>query len=183
MKNNIPSSVLVQIEDELKNVQDPQSINYARLSKLMRDGINCDDLARAIDLAWVMPVTEMAEHIATYDKSSPKMDAYKFIRQLGTQYGVTRQDVIFRIQGVRKIQNKLADMGESLEQYERQKNEADYVTQSVKMTIHIPTAKAMLLSHGYTQKDISKMNDNDILDAVFATMLSHGLTCEINKNS
>ena len=183
MKNKIPSIVLVQIEEELKDAHDIKSISYARLSKLMRDDINCDDLARAIDLAWVMPVTEMVEHIAIYDNSSPKMDAYKFIRQLSTQYGVTRQDVIFRIQGVRKIQNKLADLGESVEQYKRQKNESDYITQSLKITIHIPSAKTMLLSHGYTPKDISKMNDNDILDAVFTTMLSHGITCDINKNS
>ena len=60
-------------------------------------------VARAIDLAHMMPFKAMQTAIEQYDNSHPKMDELKFVSDLCKRYSARRIDVIDRIQHVRRI--------------------------------------------------------------------------------
>ena len=174
MKNKIPAKILVRIEDELKRAGDPKNISYARLSALMHEGIGCDELAKAIDLSWRMPICEIAEHIFQYDNNSPKMDEMKFIADLGKQYRVSADEVIFRIQGVRKVQDYLDDRNENVYQYKKIKNDNRRITKRVDFTVSIPVARAMLVGYGYLQRVVDDMSDDEVVLAVLGRTSQYG---------
>jgi hypothetical protein len=174
LNNKIPAKILVRIEDELLRAGDPKNISYARLSTLMHEGVGCDELAKAIDLSWRMPICEIAEHIFQYDNSSPKMDEIKFITGLGSIYRVPHDEVVFRIQGVRKVQDYLDDRSENLYQYKKQKNKEHYITKRVDFTVSIAVARAMLVGYGYLQRVVDDMSDDEVVLAVLGRTSQYG---------
>jgi hypothetical protein len=108
MKHRIPVHVLIEIERLIEVEKDTGILSYTSLSKLMHDNaVNCDVLARAIDLARVMPKNDIDAAIQEYDTFKPKMDELKFVKALVDKYGVERGDVILRIQYVRRINKEL----------------------------------------------------------------------------
>ena len=112
-KNNIPVSALIEIERQVERKNETGELSYTTLSKLMHDGaINCDVLAQAIDMAIVMPKKEIEVALEEYDSSHPKMDAVKFVNELAKKYDVKRNDVILRIQYVRRINRVMPDKTE-----------------------------------------------------------------------
>lgn len=179
MKNYVPGKILVQIEDELMRAGDKNHISYARLSALMHAGIGCDELARAIDLAWRMPICEIADFIAEYDNSSPKMDELKFVANIGTKYRVSHDEVIFRIQAVRKIQRYLNEHDENVCKYKKIKNNTKTLTKRVDFTISIAVARAMLVGYGYLQRVVDDMSDDEVFLAVIDRISKYGAEFKI----
>lgn len=54
-------------------------------------------------LALAMPYTEINAALKQYDKSRPKMDEIKLIRNLQNKYNQSEQDVLKRIRYVRQV--------------------------------------------------------------------------------
>lgn len=50
-----------------------------------------------------MPYEKIVKDIIRYDNSSPKMDELKFINDLQIKYNQSKENIILRIQQVRKI--------------------------------------------------------------------------------
>ena len=112
-KNAIPVSALIEIEKQVEKKNDTGVLSYTTLSKLMHDNVvSCDVLAQAIDLAIMMPKKEIETSLEEYDNSCPKMDAVKFVSGLAKKYDVKREDVILRIQYVRRINRVTSDHAE-----------------------------------------------------------------------
>jgi hypothetical protein len=67
LKNNIPASVLVEIENDILLVGNNQNANCVHLSQTVYKDVCCGEIARAIDLARKMPVCEIYDLIFEYD--------------------------------------------------------------------------------------------------------------------
>ena len=57
-----------------------------------------------LELATVMPYNEILIAINEYDKSNPKMDELIFIKNLADKYKQSHENVIKRIQHVRRLE-------------------------------------------------------------------------------
>ena len=109
-KKTVPVHVLLEIEKQVEKKNETGVFIYTSLSKLMHDNaISCDVLARAIDLAIMMPKKEIEIALEEYDNARPRLDAVKFVSDLYKKYDVEREDVILRIQYVRKIKMAESD--------------------------------------------------------------------------
>ena len=112
-KKSIPVSVLIEIEKQVDKKAETGELSYSTLSKFMHDNVvSCDVLAQAIDLAIVMPKKEIEIALEEYDNSHPKMDAIKFASDLAKKYKVKKEDVILRIQYVRRINRTTSNCAE-----------------------------------------------------------------------
>ena len=104
MKKKIPTDILIQIEDVIEEEKETGVFRYTRISHIKNKyDSDTDMVARAIDLAHMMPFKAIQTAIEEYDNSHPKMDELQFVSDLCKRYSARRIDVIDRIQYVRRI--------------------------------------------------------------------------------
>ena len=104
MKKKIPTDILIQIEDVIKEEKETGVFRYTRISHIKNKyDSDTNTVARAIDLAHTMPFKAIQTAIEEYDNSHPKMDELQFVSDLCKRYSARRIDVIDRIQYVRRI--------------------------------------------------------------------------------
>lgn len=114
MKKKIPTDILIQIEETTKEYRETGVFHYTKISSFKsRYDVDTDTVAKAIDLAHIMPFDEIHAAIIEYDNSSPKMDELKFVSDLCKKYDVRRSDVIDRIQYVRRILKRRREEAEN----------------------------------------------------------------------
>lgn len=66
-----------------------------------------------LEFAIKMPISEITAFIEFYDNSSPKYDELKFVSMLETRYDENRENIIKRIQQVRRIMKYQKEKEES----------------------------------------------------------------------
>lgn len=84
----------LEIELELKQKEDIE----------LNNKLSIPELVYYIE-AIKMPYQEMLDAIKWYDIAKPYIDELKFVRDLSQKYNVERDDIINRIQDVRRINN------------------------------------------------------------------------------
>lgn len=110
MKRKITIEALIEIEDIVRQKQKEGFYNIDKLDNLFNnyESRNADE-AKAFALAAIMPIDEISTAIKQYDESCPKMDEIKFVKDLSNKYNVSKNDVILRIQYVRRINKQRKD--------------------------------------------------------------------------
>ena len=104
MKKKIPISILLQIEDAIKQYKETGTFVYTGIGKAQDyHDLEHDIVVYAIELAHKMPYDYILSEIERYDVSCPKLNELKFIDDIGTQCKAKRGEVIERIQHVRRI--------------------------------------------------------------------------------
>ena len=111
MKRKITVDALLEIENIIQQKQKEGFYNVDNLDKLFNDyeSRNTKE-TKAFALAVIMPIDEISAAIKKYDESCPKLDEIKFVKDLSNKYNVSKNDVILRIQYVRRINNKRKEL-------------------------------------------------------------------------
>lgn len=165
IKNTIPVEILIEIENELMFAGDVNHLRYTKLSKLMHKvDTTCDELAHAIDLADKMPICDIYNLVLEHDIAFSEIDEVAFVLDIAKKYNVTRDDAVFRIQSVRKVNKELERLGQTISKY--QKSNGKTITKMVEFTISMAVARAMLVGYGYLQRVVDEMNDDEVFSAV-----------------
>ena len=107
MKRKITIESLIEIENIIQEKQKEGCYNVDKLDNLFNSytSRNAKE-TKAFALAVIMPINEISMEIKQYDESRPKIDELKFVKDLSNKYNVSKNDVILRIQYVRRINKK-----------------------------------------------------------------------------